>query len=137
LITSDPPPHFDRPVESGETFASSSRRQPVETFELATLDVDTSSISSRPSSLDLEETAQFFTQSYSPHSSRRTFDKMTEKGYKSKLRYWADKLAVESEPSLTNRQLMLTNYDLKPVEPERRQWGAWNFVGFWIGESTS
>ena len=21
------------------------------------------------------------------------------------------------------------------VEPERRQWGAWNFVGFWISDS--
>lgn len=46
---------------------------------------------------------------------------------------FVDKLAVESEPGLTNAQLLLTNHDLKPVEPERRQWGAWNFVGFWIG----
>jgi nucleobase:cation symporter-1, NCS1 family len=30
---------------------------------------------------------------------------------------------------------MLANEDLKPVEPERRQWGAWNFVGFWIADS--
>jgi NCS1 family nucleobase:cation symporter-1 len=29
----------------------------------------------------------------------------------------------------------LTNHDLKPVEPERRQWGPWNFVGFWIADS--
>ena len=21
------------------------------------------------------------------------------------------------------------------VEPERRQWGPWNFVGFWIADS--
>ncbi|KAA6407649.1 MAG: uracil permease [Lasallia pustulata] len=46
-----------------------------------------------------------------------------------------DKLAVSSEPGLSNAQLMLTNHDLKPVEPERRQWGAWNFVGFWIADS--
>lgn len=39
------------------------------------------------------------------------------------------KLQTESEPGLTNAQLMLTNHDLKPVEPERRQWGPWNFVG--------
>ncbi|KAL2135702.1 hypothetical protein VTI74DRAFT_7219 [Chaetomium olivicolor] len=51
------------------------------------------------------------------------------------LRRFADKLAVESEPGLTNTQLMLTNHDLKPVEPERRQWGPWNFVGFWIADS--
>ncbi|KAH7150481.1 permease for cytosine/purines, uracil, thiamine, allantoin-domain-containing protein [Dactylonectria estremocensis] len=50
-------------------------------------------------------------------------------------RRWVDKLAVESEPGLTPAQLMLTNLDLKPVEKERRQWGAWNFVGFWIADS--
>ncbi|KAK4155835.1 permease for cytosine/purines, uracil, thiamine, allantoin-domain-containing protein [Chaetomidium leptoderma] len=51
------------------------------------------------------------------------------------LRRLVDKLAVESEPGLTSAQLMLTNHDLKPVEPERRQWGPWNFVGFWIADS--
>jgi len=51
----------------------------------------------------------------------------------SKFGYYAAKLAVEAEPGLTTTQLMLTNFDLKPVEPERRQWGAWNFVAFWIG----
>ena len=30
---------------------------------------------------------------------------------------------------------MLTNEDLKPVEAERRQWGAWNYVAFWIADS--
>ncbi|OAQ90063.1 uridine permease Fui1 [Purpureocillium lilacinum] len=54
---------------------------------------------------------------------------------KSRFRYWADRLAVESEPGLTASQLMLTNHDLKPVERARRQWGAWNFVGFWIADS--
>ncbi|KAK0619957.1 permease for cytosine/purines, uracil, thiamine, allantoin-domain-containing protein [Immersiella caudata] len=47
----------------------------------------------------------------------------------------AEKLAVEAEPGLTTAQLMLTNHDLKPVEPERRQWGPWNFVAFWIADS--
>lgn len=64
-----------------------------------------------------------------------------------------NRLAVPSEPGLTNAELMLTNYDLKPgkahrereldlakliestVEKERRQWGPWNFVGFWIADS--
>jgi NCS1 family nucleobase:cation symporter-1 len=59
-----------------------------------------------------------------------------EKVKESKLAYYLDKLAVESEPGLTNSQVMLTNHDLKPVEPERRQWGAWNYVGFWIGTSS-
>lgn len=61
------------------------------------------------------------------------FDAIMEKLKDSKFSYWANKLAVKSEPGLTTTQLMLTNFDLKPVEPERRQWGAWNFVGFWIG----
>lgn len=53
----------------------------------------------------------------------------------SRVARWADKVAVESEPGLTNTQLMLTNHDLKPVEMGRRQWGPWNFVGFWIADS--
>ncbi|KAI9889752.1 MAG: hypothetical protein M1814_004954 [Vezdaea aestivalis] len=54
---------------------------------------------------------------------------------KSKIGHFADKIAVESEPGLTNAQLMLTNKDLKPVEPARRLWGPWNFVGFWVADS--
>ncbi|KAK7227296.1 hypothetical protein V2G26_015299 [Clonostachys chloroleuca] len=55
---------------------------------------------------------------------------------KSRAARWADKLAVdEAESGLTSTQLMLTNHDLKPVEKERRQWGPWNFVGFWIADS--
>ena len=53
----------------------------------------------------------------------------------SRVARWADKLAVEAEPGLTHTQLMLTNHDLKPVEIGRRQWGPWNFVGFWIADS--
>ncbi|KFX92799.1 hypothetical protein O988_07114 [Pseudogymnoascus sp. VKM F-3808] len=44
-------------------------------------------------------------------------------------------LAVNTEEGLSNRQLMLSNEDLKPVEPARRQWGPWNYVGFWIADS--
>ncbi|PBP21938.1 hypothetical protein BUE80_DR007211 [Diplocarpon rosae] len=58
-----------------------------------------------------------------------------EKFRGTKLAYWADKLAVESEPGLTNGQLMLHNHDLKPVELDRRRWGPWNFVGFWVADS--
>ena len=39
------------------------------------------------------------------------------------------KLQTTSEPGLTNAQLMLTNHALKPVEPDRRIWGPWNYVG--------
>ncbi|KAL9628269.1 MAG: hypothetical protein Q9204_005995 [Flavoplaca sp. TL-2023a] len=58
-----------------------------------------------------------------------------EKVKHSRVAHYVDKLAVPAEPGLTNAQLMLTNHDLKPVEPERRQWGPWNFVGFWIADS--
>ncbi|KAK2764339.1 hypothetical protein FQN54_009032 [Arachnomyces sp. PD_36] len=53
----------------------------------------------------------------------------------SRLSYYAEKLAVSNEAGLSHGQLMLTNIDLKPVEAERRQWGPWNFVGFWIADS--
>lgn len=53
----------------------------------------------------------------------------------SRARRLIKRLEVASEPGLTNGQLMLTNHDLKPVEPERRLWGPWNFVGFWIADS--
>jgi hypothetical protein len=56
-----------------------------------------------------------------------------EKVKNSKVAHYANKFACETEPGLTSTQLMLYNHDLKPVEPERRQWGAWNFVGFWVG----
>ncbi|KAI0184131.1 permease for cytosine/purines, uracil, thiamine, allantoin-domain-containing protein [Xylaria flabelliformis] len=53
----------------------------------------------------------------------------------SRAKSWIDKVAVDSEEGLSTAQLMLTNHDLKPVEPARRQWGPWNFVGFWIADS--
>ncbi|THH08004.1 hypothetical protein EW145_g3004 [Phellinidium pouzarii] len=53
----------------------------------------------------------------------------------SKVKRVMNRLAVDSEPGLTTAQLMLVNHDLKPVEPERRQWGPWNFVSFWIADS--
>jgi NCS1 family nucleobase:cation symporter-1 len=67
------------------------------------------------------------------HSSDESyfFDFIMEKVKSTKLAHFVDRLAVDSEPGLTNAQLMLNNHDLKPVEPERRQWGPWNFVGFW------
>ncbi|KAI9367813.1 permease for cytosine/purines, uracil, thiamine, allantoin-domain-containing protein [Aspergillus egyptiacus] len=48
---------------------------------------------------------------------------------------WIKKLEVESESGLTNTQLMLTNHDLRPVEPDRRVWRWYNFVAFWIADS--
>ncbi|KAJ5915691.1 Uracil permease [Penicillium verhagenii] len=52
-----------------------------------------------------------------------------------RIRWALDKLAVAHEPGLTNAQLMLTNDDLRPVEPERRQWTWLNYVAFWIADS--
>ena len=37
-----------------------------------------------------------------------------EKLHDSKLSHFLNKVAVNSEPGLTNAQLMLTNFDLKP-----------------------
>jgi NCS1 family nucleobase:cation symporter-1 len=58
-----------------------------------------------------------------------------DKLHASQLGHILDKLAVESEPGLTTGQRMLTNHDLKPVEPERRLWRGRNFVAFWISDS--
>ncbi|KAF2011225.1 uracil permease [Aaosphaeria arxii CBS 175.79] len=58
-----------------------------------------------------------------------------EKVKNGKLAHYANKLAVEGEEGLTSTQLMLFNHDLKPVEPARREWGPWNFVGFWVADS--
>jgi hypothetical protein len=83
------------------------------------------------------ETAPLLTAFAQFHSSdeSRFFDSIMEKVKNTKFARFVDNLAVPSEPGLTNSQLMLNNHDLKPVEPERRQWGAWNFVGFWIADS--
>jgi NCS1 family nucleobase:cation symporter-1 len=54
---------------------------------------------------------------------------------RSRFKVLSDKISVPAEPGLTSTQLMLTNHDLAPVEKERRQWGPWNFVGFWIADS--
>ncbi|RDW89862.1 nucleobase cation symporter-1 family protein [Aspergillus mulundensis] len=51
------------------------------------------------------------------------------------IKQWIKKLEVESDPELTNTQLMLTNHDLRPVDPDRRQWRWYNFVFFWIADS--
>ncbi|KAJ5975715.1 Uracil permease [Penicillium waksmanii] len=53
----------------------------------------------------------------------------------SKLKWIHDKATVSNEPGLNNAQLMLTNDDLRPVEPERRQWTWLNYIAFWIADS--
>ena len=55
-------------------------------------------------------------KSFRSLSSRRPDRKIAimEKIRRSKVSQLVDKLAVTSEPGLTNAQLMLTNYDLKP-----------------------
>ncbi|CAI7573840.1 unnamed protein product [Penicillium glandicola] len=53
----------------------------------------------------------------------------------SKLKWILHKVAVEEESGLTNAQMMLTNNDLRPVDPERRQWKWINFIAFWIADS--
>ncbi|KKZ68318.1 NCS1 family nucleobase:cation symporter-1 [[Emmonsia] crescens] len=53
----------------------------------------------------------------------------------SKIAHYVSKLEVKYEVGLSAGQLMLVNNDLKPVKPEHRQWGPWNYVGFWIADS--
>ncbi|KAJ1563154.1 hypothetical protein HK405_012423 [Cladochytrium tenue] len=43
-------------------------------------------------------------------------------------------LETEHSSELSNAELMLQNHDLQPVEPKRRTWRAYNFVGFWIAD---
>ena len=43
------------------------------------------------------------------------------------MSHFMEKITVESEPGLTGKQLLLTNEDLKPVEPARREWRGRNF----------
>jgi NCS1 family nucleobase:cation symporter-1 len=43
--------------------------------------------------------------------------------------------ADHSVKDLTGREAFLTNEDLKPVERERRLWGPWNFIAFWLADS--
>ncbi|CAF5024759.1 unnamed protein product, partial [Rotaria sp. Silwood1] len=50
-----------------------------------------------------------------------------------KLPRWlyADHLAKD----FSGREAFLRNEDLKPVECERRLWGPWNYVAFWLADS--
>jgi hypothetical protein len=49
-----------------------------------------------------------------------------ERGYTSKVRYWANKLAVKQiEPNLSTAQLMLVNEDLKPGISSHRLLKEW------------
>ncbi|EYE92368.1 nucleobase cation symporter-1 family protein [Aspergillus ruber CBS 135680] len=52
-----------------------------------------------------------------------------------KIKQLLKKLEVANEPGLSNGQLMLTNDDLRPVNPEQRQWKWLNFVAFWVADS--
>ncbi|KAF2222329.1 putative uridine permease Fui1 [Elsinoe ampelina] len=47
------------------------------------------------------------------------------------------RLETSHESGLSSKQLFLVNFDLKPVEPERRQWRGRNFVGFWVSDSVN
>ncbi|KAL6300389.1 permease for cytosine/purines, uracil, thiamine, allantoin-domain-containing protein [Sparassis latifolia] len=44
-------------------------------------------------------------------------------------------LEVSHHKDLTYAQSLLVNDDLSPVGPEKRTWGTWNFVAFWIADS--
>lgn len=42
---------------------------------------------------------------------------------------------VQEKGDLTTQQMFLYNYDLRPVEEERRTWSWFNYVFFWIADS--
>lgn len=46
-----------------------------------------------------------------------------------------DKVQIKGTEHLSASQLFLYNYDLKPVEEERRTWGFMNYVCFWLADS--
>ena len=57
---------------------------------------------------------------YRPHRNSNRITAIMEKLRDSKVARIANKLAVSSEPGLTNAQLMLTNFDLKPGSCQQR-----------------
>jgi hypothetical protein len=61
-----------------------------------------------------------------PHESSNTM-KLSCSSHGSRL---LRRLEVSSGPGKITAQSRLVNHDLKPVEPEQRKWGAWNFVFF-------
>jgi len=63
------------------------------------------------------------------------FLKPTKQPSSSRGRRLLRKFEISSGEDLRMGRSMLTNHDLKPVESERRQWGARNFVFFWIADS--
>lgn len=40
----------------------------------------------------------------------------------------------EPKEGVSTADTFLRNEDLMPVEPERRSWGAWSFVAFWVSD---
>ena len=61
--------------------------------------------------------------------------KTTKSPWSSHVRRLLTKLETSFGSDGKAGQSMFSNHDLQPVEPERRQWGAWNFVFFWIADS--
>ncbi|PIL23545.1 transporter [Ganoderma sinense ZZ0214-1] len=45
------------------------------------------------------------------------------------------RLQVDHLPGLTYSELFLQNEDLLPVPEEKRTWGYWNFIAFWVADS--
>ncbi len=54
---------------------------------------------------------------------------------KGRFKTFLKKLEISGTQGLSTSQLFLYNYDLKPVEEERRTWGFFNFICFWLADS--
>jgi len=96
---------------------------------------DPTTISTHRRNLKFENSSLRRRVTYHSSDESYLFDLIMEKVKSTRFSHFVDRFAVESEPGLTNAQLMLNNHDLRPVEVERRQWGPWNFVGFWVADS--
>lgn len=62
-------------------------------------------------------------------------DSSDEPEKKSRWQRFITWIEVQPKGDLTNAQMFLYNFDLRPVEEERRLWSWYNFVFFWIADS--
>lgn len=69
-------------------------------------------------------------------TSEQVDDKSSEKSNRKSLwRRLVDTIQIDGLDDLSTSQLYLFNYDLKPVESQRRLWSWFNYVFFWVADS--
>lgn len=68
-------------------------------------------------------------------SVQNDFDDSTTSENKSWWKRAVEYIQIEEPGDLTASQMYLYNFDLRPVEFERRQWAWYNYVFFWVADS--